>query len=174
MRTTVCLAMLLCLWGTVGAIAQSEKEPRPVSGALLAGFLKIDIPGYARQGVPDETPVQVDARRLSQATATFTRGEAYLEIQILDGALVPAAYADFEALRSGPAEAGDETVRRIMVKGWPGVERYTADDRTAEVLVLVSGRFLVGLENEDVPNASETAGIAELIDLQGLAALARR
>ena len=153
--------------------ARGQKPMTAVDGSELAKFLMIDLPGYQSPERPEVKTMDLGEAKVSIAARSFIGETSHLEITIVDGARLPAADLDFKSLEKPAFEPGRGKGRKISFQGFPGVERYAAAEKTAEVLILVADRFLVDLEHEDVPDVAATVRIAGLLDLAGLAALAK-
>jgi hypothetical protein len=103
----------------------------------------------------------------------YSSGEKELKITIIDGAYAQMAYAGIKMAMNFEMDTSEEYVKKITIKGFPGIEKYEYEDKDGQVLLLVADRFVVQLEEENAPDTSELKKIAEELDLEGLAKLAK-
>jgi hypothetical protein len=82
------------------------------------------------------------------------------------------AYAGIKMAMNFEIDTSDEYVKKVTIKGFPGIEKYEYEDEDGQVMLLVADRFVVQVEGENVPDTSELKNIAEALDLEGLAELA--
>ncbi|MDH5384350.1 MAG: hypothetical protein OEY18_06550, partial [Candidatus Aminicenantes bacterium] len=70
-------------------------------------------------------------------------------------------------------DTSEEYIKKTTIKGYPGVEQYEYEDKDAQILILIGDRFIVTLEGDNFENTSELKSIAESLDLDGIAKLAK-
>ncbi|HOQ60607.1 MAG TPA: hypothetical protein PLN93_07240 [Vicinamibacterales bacterium] len=156
------------------AMESMQKSPdgkayEPVSFRSLIELLP-DVPGWEKEepeGESTTAPV-----RFSQASAGYTKGDARIEVKIVDTAmsrLLTMPYQMFLAAGySKESTSGYE--KAVKVKGQPGWEKWNSESKTAELGVIVGERFLVTVEGSgaDIKDAQAVAG---RLDMAKLAAL---
>jgi len=159
----LCLAALL--------FSQSQKQVDPVNWRELIPFL-VDVPGFAAEGKPQGSTMTMGNYKVSQAEREYSSGDKELRITIIDGAYAQMAYAGIKMAMNFEMDTSEEYVKKVTIKGFPGIEKYEYEDKDGQVMLLVADRFVVQLEEENVPDTSELKQIAEQLDLEGLAKLA--
>ncbi|MCP2606581.1 hypothetical protein NLC27_03390, partial [Candidatus Aminicenantes bacterium AC-708-I09] len=156
----------------INLFAQPQKPVEPVNWRKLINFL-IDIPGWQAKGEPKGSTVSMGNFKISQVERSYVLGEKDLEIKIIDGSYIPMVYASFKMMTSFEIDSSEEYVKKITVKGFPGVEKYEYGSEEAMIIILVKDRFLVNLTEDNVKDTSELKKIANLLDLKKLAELAK-
>lgn len=157
---------------SIALVAQMKQPVDPVGWRELIPFL-IDIPDWQAEGEAEGSSLAMAGFKISQAERSYTADERDLTITIIDGGYVPMVYAGMKMAMSFEMDSAEEYVKKITVKGFPGVERYEYEPKSAEVMILVVDRFLVQLEGDNFENTAELKEIAELLDLEGIANLAQ-
>ena len=157
---------------SIALVAQMKQPVDPVGWRELTPFL-IDIPDWQAEGEAEGSSIVMAGFKTSQAERSYTADERDLAITIIDGGYVPMVYAGMKMAMSFEMDNAEEYVKKITVKGFPGVERYEYEPKSAEVMILVVDRFLVQLEGENFENTTELKEIAKLLDLEGIANLAQ-
>jgi hypothetical protein len=153
------------------AAAQTQTPVDPVNWRELIVFL-VDIDGWEALDDPDGQTMSMANFKMSQAKRKYFVGDKNLEIEIVDGGYVPMVYQGFLMSMNYEIDSSDEYLKKVTIKGFPGIEKYTYDDEEAEVILLVQDRFLINLKCDHVPDTEELKQIAEILDLNGIAALA--
>jgi len=171
MRTHFGLLVIL-LAVSVVLLAQMKQPVDPVNWRELTPFL-IDIPDWEAEGDAEGESLPAFGFMISLAERSYTTDERNITITIFDGAYVPELYVGVKMGLSFEIDPSKEYVKKITVKGFPGVERYEYEEKSGEVIILVEDRFLVKLEGENFENTTELKEIANLLDLEGIANLAK-
>jgi hypothetical protein len=169
-RAIILLAFFLFF--TSFLFSQSQKQVDPVNWRELTPFL-VDIPGFEAEGGPEGSTVSMGNYKVSQAEREYSSGEKELKITIIDGAYAQMAYAGIKMAMNFEMDTSEEYVKKVTIKGFPGIEKYEYEDKDGQVMLLVADRFVVQMEEEDIPDTSELKQIAEKLDLEGLAKLAK-
>jgi len=157
---------------TSNLLSQPQKPVEPVNWRKLINFL-IDIPGWESQGEPQGSTVTMGNFKISQVERSYTSGEKSLEIKIIDGSYIPMVYSSFKMMANFEIDSSEEYVKKVTIKGFPAVEKYEYGNKEAMILILVADRFLVNLTENNVNDTSELKKIANLLDLNKLAKLAK-
>ena len=109
----------------------------------------------------------------ANAKARYTRGEASIEVEIVDSAfnqLLLAPIAMF--LQSGySTESTSGYEKSVQVNGQPGWEKWNIDSKNGEVNALVNKRFLVSVEGDNLDDAKVLQDVASKMDFGKLAGL---
>ena len=109
----------------------------------------------------------------SQTEATYTKGDANVEVKIVDSAfssLLVAPWAMF--LTAGyEKETSDGYEKSVNVGGNPGFEKWNTDGKDGELNLVVAKRFLVTIEGNGIDNASVLHEFASKLDTGKLAGL---
>jgi hypothetical protein len=109
----------------------------------------------------------------SQTEATYTNGEAEIEVKIVDSAfssLLVAPWAMF--LTAGyEKETSDGYEKSVNVGGNPGFEKWNTDDKDGELNLVVAKRFLVTIEGNRIGDAKVLHEFASKLDTGKLATL---
>jgi len=162
----------LFLFSSAFLFSQAQKQVDPVNWRELIPFL-IDIPGFEADGEPEGSTVTMGNYKVSQAEREYSSGDKALQISIVDGAYAQMAYAGIKMAMNFEMDTSEEYVKKVTIKGFPGIEKYEYEDKDGQVILLVADRFVVQLEEDNVPDTSELKKIAEVLDLEGLAKLAK-
>jgi hypothetical protein len=157
---------------------EAQEAKKTVHFKRLQEFLpKIDLAGFTK-GKPGGETNSVMGMSTSEATLTYRKGEGdeapTIEVKIADTAGVP--FAQMGAQVMGSVEYENETDtgydKSIKVQGCPGTEKVdnTEDNRSAEIMLFVGGRFTVELQAH---GTSEAALLHKLLDSMNLTELAK-
>jgi hypothetical protein len=168
----ISLSLVFLFALSLAAIAQTQTPVDPVNWRELIVFLG-DIEGWEAQDEPEGQTVSMANFKMSQASRDYSSGDKDLEIEIIDGGYVPMVYQGFLMAMNYEIDSSDEYVKKITIKDYPGIEKYTYDDEDAEVILLVEDRFLISFKCDNVPDTEELKTIAESFDLDGIAALTK-
>lgn len=169
-KTLILLGLLLL--SSAFLFSQAQKQVDPVNWRELIPFL-IDIPEFEADGKPEGSTVAMGNYKVSQAEREYSSGDKELKISIVDGAYAQMAYAGIKMAMNFEMDTSEEYVKKVTIKGFPGIEKYEYEDKDGQVILLVADRFVVQLEEENAPDTSELKKIAEALDLEGLAKLAK-
>lgn len=169
-KTLILLGLFLL--SSAFLFSQAQKQVDPVNWRELIPFL-IDIPGFEADGKPEGSTVAMGNYKVSQAEREYSSGDKELKISIVDGAYAQMAYAGIKMAMNFEMDTSEEYVKKVTIKGFPGIEKYEYEDKDGQVILLVADRFVVQLEEENAPDTSELKKIAEALDLEGLAKLAK-
>jgi len=167
-----CFLFLGFLVGFLSMFAQTNEPVQPVDWQELTPFL-IDLQGWDAGGDAEGTTVSMGTFSMSQAERSYSSGDKSFTINIIDGGYAPMVYAGIKMAMSMEIDTSDEYIKKITVKNFPGVEKYSRVDKTADIIILVSERFIVQIEGTDIDDASELVAAAKNLDLEGIANLAK-
>lgn len=156
------------------AMEQLQQSPdgkvyEPVSFKALQGFLP-EITGWEKEQPTGEsmtTPV-----KYSQAEAAYTKGDARIEVTIVDTAMSKMLTMPYQMfLMTGYQKETDSGYEKAAkVGGNPGWEKWDSEAKRAELGVIVGQRFLVTVEGNDtdVKTVQDVIGKMDLGKLAGL------
>jgi hypothetical protein len=109
----------------------------------------------------------------SQAEVTYTKGDARLELKMVDSGfnqLLLTPYAMF--LQAGyEKETADGYEKSTQVNGQPGWEKWNTEAKDGELNAVVGKRFLVTIEGDRIDDPKVLHEVAGKIDMQKLAAM---
>ena len=138
----------------------------------LVPFL-IDLSGWDAEDDAEGQTTSAMGYSLTQVERDYSSGDKSLNIQIVDGGYAPMAYAGIQMMMNFEVDTSEEYIKKTEVKGFNGIEKYTYEDKEAEVMLLVAKRFIVHLSGEEFEGTEELVTIAGSLDLEGLAKLAK-
>lgn len=109
----------------------------------------------------------------ANAEARYTRGEASIDVEIVDSAFNQLLLAPISMfLTSGYSkESTTGYERSTTVNGQPGWEKWDSENKTGELNALVAKRFLVTIEGDNIENVQVLQDAASKMDFNRLASL---
>jgi hypothetical protein len=109
----------------------------------------------------------------SRAEVQYTKGDARLELKIVDSGLNQLLLAPYSMfLQAGyEKETSSGYEKSTLVNGQPGWEKWNTEGKDGELNALVNKRFVMTLEARNVDNIKVLHEIAGKIDMARLAAL---
>lgn len=146
------------------------KPVEPVGFRDLMAILP-ELDGWEKQKPTGErmtSPVP-----FSQAEGRYTKGDASIDIKIIDSGfnqllLTPAAMFLSAGYERETSEGHEKSAK---VNGQPGWEKWNNDRKDGEVNALVGKRFLVTLEGNSIEDVAVLHAAANKMDLAKLASL---
>ena len=110
---------------------------------------------------------------MSRAQAGYERDESSIDLEITDSAFNQVFLAPLATyLASGYSERTTEGYRKAApVGGHPAFETWNSDARRAEVIVVVSNRFVVQATGLNLDNAEPVRALAQAVDFSRLVAM---
>ena len=155
------------------SMQQMQKGPNgeafePVSFRTLYDFFP-EVAGWEKSKPKGETmtmPV-----KFSSAEATYTKGEANIEVKIVDTAMAQMLTMPYQMfMMTGYSRETDEGYEKASkVAGNPGWEKWDSGSKQAEIGVIVAQRFLVTVSGRDVESAQPVKDVVAKMDLGKLA-----
>ncbi|MGE5244885.1 MAG: hypothetical protein ACM3SQ_11715 [Betaproteobacteria bacterium] len=147
-----------------------QKPVDPVSFRDLETVMP-DLPGWERGKPTGErmtSPVSY-----SQATVTYTKGNARIEHKVMDSALNQLLVAPFTMfLTAGYEKETDEGYEKsVKVGEYPGWEKWNSSDKDGELNAVVNGRFIVQIQGHGIDDPKVLHDLMEKTDLKKLASL---
>ena len=161
--------------GMAGALAGGSASPdgkpaTPVSFKDLQTVLP-EVSGWTRETPTGErmtSPIP-----FSQSEATYTNGDANVDVKIVDSAfsqLLVAPWAMF--LTAGyERETTDGYEKSINVGGNPGFEKWNTSGKDGELNLVVAKRFLITIDGNNINDTKVLHEFASKIDTGKLASL---
>lgn len=109
----------------------------------------------------------------SQTEANYTKGDASVEVKIVDSAfssLLVAPWAMF--LTAGyEKETSEGYEKSVNIGGNPGFEKWNSDGKDGELNLVIAKRFLVTIEGNHIDDAKVLHEFASKLDMGKLAGL---
>lgn len=152
------------------AASTSEKPVEPISFTAMQPLFP-DLSGWTK-GAPTGEKMTMPVP-FSQASVTYTKDDATIEMKIMDSGFNRALTAPFTmALMAGyerQTENGFE--KSAKVGGFPGWETWNGGSKDGQLNVFVGKRFLVTVEGRNIADNKVLFGAAEKMDLNKVASL---
>jgi hypothetical protein len=144
------------------------KTYQPVDFKALQAFFP-DLNGWEKGETSGETMTAPFAH--STAKVSYSKGDASIEIEIIDSAFSKLALLPFQMmLGTGYAkESSNGYEKTTKIGGYPGVEKWEKDSKHAELTAIVAGRFIVSVQGNQVESPSGLAEVMGKLDLGKLA-----
>lgn len=131
----------------IAAVSQPLVEP--VAASVLVALVPEMSGGWQREHVfPGEHALL--SGRVTSAAATFTSGERKIALTLIDGAGNPEAYRSWRTAASTSLDTPTLAYAKLAIAGEPAVRILTRYPLTAQIHVLVAGRFLVQTDSEEL------------------------
>jgi hypothetical protein len=156
------------------SMEQLQKSPdgkdfQPVAFEALQGFFP-DYSGWEKSKPRGESltaPV-----KFSQASAEYTKGDARIEVKIVDTAMSQMLMLPYQMFQiTGYSKKTDNGYEKAAkIGGNPGWEKWDSEAKRAEIGVIVGGRFLVNVEGQDT-DVKAVQGLIEKMELGKLAGI---
>jgi hypothetical protein len=169
-------AIALVFLASTAALPAGETPARLVDPTILQPLIPAAPDGWTisrsradRIDTPDLT--------FSFAEAMFTKGEMNIRLTVADTDGAEGALNILATMVMTLPEdfVGDvppaTTVRRMVLGGYQAAERYSADERDGELIILIDKRFVVKAEGKKLAGPDAMQTMIELIDLKKVAAL---
>lgn len=172
MKHKVFILLVVFLASSLLVYAQEQRPVDPVNWRELVAFLG-DIPGWEAEDDAEGESISMGDFKISQAERTYISDDKELTIKIADGSYVPMMYAGIKMAMNYEIDTSEEYIKKTTIKGYPGVEQYEYEDKDAQILILIGDRFIVTLEGDNFEDTSELKSVAESLDLDGIAKLAK-
>jgi hypothetical protein len=163
--------LILFLVGSISLAFQNQESADPVDWRELQKFL-VDLSGFEKDGDPQGETVSIGDMKWTHVEQDYSANDQHLTLEIIDSAYVSMALQSFQMASMMEIDTNEEYIKKIEIKGYPGIKNYTYDDKEAAVMLLVSDRFLVRLEGDPFEDAEALVELIQMVDLQGLAGLA--
>jgi hypothetical protein len=127
--------------------------------------------GWEMTGKPTGTTMKQGEISMSEARATYRRGDQSLDIVILDfmGKAMP-----FMALgQQLEMETSEESIRSTTIQGFKGLETFRTKEHHGELNLNVADRFWVKIDGNGIDNLEVLRAVAKQMNLTKLAELAK-
>lgn len=161
------------LEGFAGALSGTGPDGKPVEPVSFQSLQTTlpEVSGWQREPPTGErmtSPVP-----FSQAEASYSMGDAQVEVKIIDSAfsqMLVAPWAMF--LTTGyEKQTSSGYEKSVNVGGHPGFERWNSQSKDGELNLVVSKRFLVTIEGNNIADTKVLQEFAAKIDSAKLANL---
>jgi hypothetical protein len=144
----------------------------PVAPAKFVALLPT-IPGWTK-GQPDSEVINI-GMVMSTARVSYEQGDLSLSMEIIDTLANPMLMGSFMSMMMGAGQTQVKTetgwARGITIAGFPGAEVWDNETKTADVLVVLNGRFVVKAGVSGMKDTTVARQAVEAVDLKALAAL---
>jgi hypothetical protein len=171
-KTFFCFFSLGLIVGFLSVPAWAQETVDPVNWRELVPFL-VDFQGWDSEGDAEGTTMSMGTFSMSQVERSYSSGEKSFTINLVDGGYAPMAYAGIKMAMSMEIDTSDEYIKKLTVKEFPGIEKYNRPDQTADVIILISERFILQIEGENMGDTSDLIAVANQLDLEGIAKLGK-
>jgi hypothetical protein len=163
-------AMAKGLEAMAGGAGAGGKAVAPVSFRDLQTFFP-DLDGWEKEKPTGERMTAPFA--FSQAEVRYTKGEANIEMKLVDSGFNQLLFAPYAMLmQTGyEKETQDGYEKSTSVAGMPGWEKWSSQRKDGSVNALVGKRFILTIEGNNVDDVKALHAIAAKIDMNKLAAL---
>ena len=147
--------------GAAGAMAGDGPDGKPVEPVSFQQLQTVlpEVSGWEREEPRGERmtmPVP-----FSQTEAHYTKGDAEVEVKIVDSAfsqMLVAPWAMF--LTAGyEKQTSDGYEKSVNVGGNPGFEKWNKRNKDGELNLVVAKRFLVTIEGNNIGDTKVLAGV---------------
>ena len=152
------------------SLAAQLPQGKTVGYSQLQAFFPT-IPDWTRgEATGDDVTVGMS---ISTAQVTYTKGDSSVNLEITDTAMNQLVVGQVAAMiKSVNIEQPANGYRKAStVAGFPAIEEWDADTKSAELTVIVAGRFIVKANANDVSDIKPARAVIDAVDLKKLAAL---
>jgi hypothetical protein len=159
--------------GALGTMAGGDPNAKPVDPVSFRDLQTLlpDVSGWEK-GKPTGERMTMPVN-FSRAEVRYTKGDASIEVSIVDSALnqlLVAPYAMF--LTTGyekETERGYE--KSTKIGDYPGWEKWNTEGKDGELNAIVSQRFIVQVEGRNVEDIKALHAVMSAVDFGKLAAM---
>jgi hypothetical protein len=148
---------------------QSAPQTPAVDYELLKALIP-EVAGWERSEVRGEQTSMMNMS-YSIARTTYSQGDASVDLEIMDTAMIQALVMPFTMVASGTfnQRSDDGFQRGTTIAGNPGWEQWQNQGESGEINILVGKRFLVKGQGSGLPSLDPVRQIVESVDLSRLA-----
>ena len=140
--------------------------------AAFLPFLPIAFEGYRAKAPAEGKDIELgEGAGLSVLKRGYFKNSTGLEIEIVDTERSKPLRALFEETRELERDNDTAVIKPIRVQGHKAVAQWNSTARAARVSVLVEGRYIVSLSLRPADNIATSVGLADKLELAGLAKL---
>jgi len=172
-RTKLVLALLIIIIISTVFLSAQEETQDPVNWRELIGFL-IDLVNWEATEDASGQTTNMAQYKITEVHRGYVSGDMEMNISITDGAMIQMVYAGFNMLRGFEVDSSEQLVKNIEIKNFPAIEQYNYVAKKADVIVLAAERFLVQVSIENAPDTEEAKKVADTLDLEKMADLAKK
>jgi hypothetical protein len=145
----------------------------PVAHEKLVALLPA-IAGWTK-GEPEGELTRMGPLTMSVGRADYEKGDLSLTLEITDTLANQMLMGPFMAGLSAAGTTRTKTesgwAQKVTIGGFPGVEVFDSEDKRADVMVILDGRFVVRATIADVQDTAAAKAAVEAVNLKALAAL---
>ena len=136
----------------------------------LMKFLPETHAGLTMSYEPDGSTIESGEYHLSTVDAVYGEDDEG-HISILFGSMAVMQFQTMQSMANLNVDSSDGYVKALEIKGFPAVEEYDRDDKSASVYVGLPNNIGIIIEMENCEDASQCIATAESMDLEGLSKL---
>jgi hypothetical protein len=102
----------------------------------------------------------------SQTETTYTRGNASIDVKVVDSGFAPLLIAPWSMMLAAgySKETSEGYEKAVKVKDQPAFEKWDSESKDGELNILVSKRFLVTIDGNDIADTKVLHEIANKMD----------
>ena len=149
--------------------AQTQKPVGPVDWGKLAPFLK-EFDGW-KGGRVEGQFLPIGDWKVSQVERIYRSGRSQMRITITDGAYVRTVYAGIKSAMQFEIDNSTQYLKKVLLQGYPGVDKFQYEEKQGEIIVLISNRFIVHLEGTRIEGTGRLKEVLKEIDLRAVESL---
>lgn len=159
--------------GLAAAAGGGNGDVKPVDPVSFRDLQTVmpEISGWERNKPTGER--MTSPFSFSQSTVTYTKGDANIELKIMDSGFNQLLFAPFTMFMMAgyEKETQDGYEKSVTINGNPGWEKWDSGSKNGELSVVVNKRFLVQVEGHGVEDTKALKAVLDQTDLGKLASL---
>lgn len=159
--------------GLAAAAGGGNGDVKPVDPVSFRDLQTVmpEISGWERNKPTGER--MTSPFSFSQSTVTYKKGDANIDLKIMDSGFNQLLFAPFTMFMMAgyEKETQDGYEKSVTVNGNPGWEKWDSGSKNGELSVVVNKRFLVQVEGHGVEDTKALKAVLDQTDLGKLASL---
>lgn len=155
---------------SMGAGDPNQKPIQPVGFRDLQTVFG-DISGWEKgESTGEQMTMPVN---FSQAKVDYTKGDAYIEVEVVDSGFNQMLMLPFAMMLTAgyERETSSGYEKSTTVGGYPGWEKWDTDDKDGELNAVVDKRFIVKVSGRNLDDARTLHTAIASVDMKKLTAL---
>jgi hypothetical protein len=164
MKKLTAAAAVLGLTLAVAAFAAEDV----INWKTLIKYLPETFNGLTQNEAPDGQTVKMGGMTVSDATAYYGDDDEG-EVTIMSGGMAEMQFNSLKAMANMSVEGEDGYVRPLEIQGFPAVEQYDNEDRSATLMIALPNKVVVNIVHDDCDDTSTCRAVADSMNLTGLA-----
>ena len=173
--SAVLLALVIASSPVLAQVARGRGAvgTTPVAHEKLVALLPA-IAGWTK-GEPEGELQKMGPLTMSVGRVDYEKGDLSLSLEITDTLanqmLMGPFMSGLMAAGTGKTKTESGWAQKVSIGGFPGVESFDSEDKRADVMVILDGRFVVRAQISDVPDTAVAKAAVEAVNLKALASL---